>query len=108
LAILGGEKTLPAEWGTRYGAGSKPTAARADYPSKAELLGTLEATYERVRRAAATATAEQLAQPTMAPQMKAGLPTARERVAFMLTGHMGVHLGQLSTWRRMIGLPAMF
>jgi hypothetical protein len=29
-------------------------------------------------------------------------------VAFVLTGHMGVHLGQLSCWRRMIGLPPMF
>ena len=29
-------------------------------------------------------------------------------VAFLLTGHLGVHLGQLSTWRRMIGMPRLF
>lgn len=107
-ALAGGEKMLPPDWGKRYGAGSKPTANRADYPSKAELLATFERVYERARKVAANATPEQLAQPTTIPQMKEGLPTSRERVAFVLTGHMGVHLGQLSAWRRMIGLPAMF
>jgi len=33
---------------------------------------------------------------------------ANELVAFVLSGHMGVHLGQLSSWRRMIGLPPLF
>jgi hypothetical protein len=36
------------------------------------------------------------------------LPTVADLATFLLTGHMGVHLGQLSAWRRMIGLPAMF
>jgi hypothetical protein len=107
-ALLGAEKTLPADWGKRYGTGSKPSASRAEYPSKAELLATCEKAYERVRRLASTANAEQLAQPTTIPQMKEMLPTTRERMAFMLTGHVGAHLGQLSAWRRMIGLPAMF
>jgi hypothetical protein len=41
-------------------------------------------------------------------RQKAGLPTAREGVAFLLTGHLGVHLGQLSAWRRMIDLAPLF
>jgi hypothetical protein len=32
----------------------------------------------------------------------------KELAAFILTGHIGVHLGQLSSWRRMIGLPPTF
>jgi hypothetical protein len=31
-----------------------------------------------------------------------------ELIAFLITGHVGVHLGQLSSWRRMIGLPPLF
>jgi hypothetical protein len=36
------------------------------------------------------------------------LPTLKDGVANLLTGHLGVHLGQLSTWRQMIGLPPLF
>jgi hypothetical protein len=54
------------------------------------------------------ATPEQLAQPTANPRMKDALPTAREAVAFLLTAHLAGHLGQLSSWRRMIGLPPLF
>jgi hypothetical protein len=72
------------------------------------LLATFEKIYERARRLSASASAEQLAAPTTVPQMQEMLSTARERIAFMLTGHVGAHLGQLSAWRRMIGLPAMF
>jgi hypothetical protein len=32
----------------------------------------------------------------------------KDVLAFLLTGHPGVHLGQLSSWRRMIGLPPLF
>jgi hypothetical protein len=46
----------------------------------------------------------QLSGPTTHPRTKEALPTLRELVAFMLTGHMG----QLSSGRRMIGLPPRF
>ena len=39
---------------------------------------------------------------------KDALPTLKDVVAFLLTAHLGVHLGQLSSWRRMIGLPPLF
>jgi hypothetical protein len=106
--LLGAERALPAEWSTLFGLGSKPSASRDAYPSKADLVRAVEQGYERVRQRAAAATAEQLAQPTTNPRMKDFLPTAQDRVAFVLTGHFGGHLGQLSSWRRMIGLPPLF
>ncbi|MGD9690888.1 MAG: DinB family protein [Phycisphaerales bacterium] len=36
---------------------------------------------------------------------RARFPTVGSAVNFMLTGHVGVHIGQLSTWRRAMGLP---
>ena len=54
------------------------------------------------------ATPEQLARPSTNPYTKEALPTVGDGVAFLLTGHLGVHLGQLSTWRRMIGLGPLF
>jgi hypothetical protein len=105
---LGAPKALPAEWAKLFGAGSKPSAVRGDYPSKDELLRALEQSYQRMRENAASATTEQLAKPTTNLRAKEALPTAKEMVAFVMTGHVGVHLGQLSSWRRMIGLPPIF
>jgi hypothetical protein len=108
LGKLGGQKALPPEWAALFGAGSKPSASRGLYPSRDELLRAVEQSYQQLRQQAAAASSEQLSQPTTSPRMKEVLPTFTEMLAFVLSGHMGVHLGQLSCWRRMIGLPPMF
>lgn len=107
LGSFGGSPP-PAEWKPLYGAGSKPTTTRSAYPSKEELVRTYEQSYEKLRQAVSAATAEQLGKPTTNPRMKDILPTAKEMLTFLLTGHVGVHLGQLSTWRRLMGMPPMF
>jgi hypothetical protein len=84
------------------------TAIRADYPSKAELLTKFDEAHDLLQRAVVAATPEQLAKPSPHPRTKDKLPTIQDLVGFLLTGHFGVHLGQLTTWRRMIGLPALF
>jgi hypothetical protein len=106
--LLGAEKELPPTWVSLFGPGSKPSTSRSDYPSRDELLRAAEQGFERLRQQAATATSEQLAQPSTNPTTKDALPTVRDGVAFLMTGHLGVHLGQLSSWRRMIGLPPLF
>jgi hypothetical protein len=108
IGMLGGQKLLPAEWATLFSPGSKPSPSRGTYPAKAELLRAVEQGYQQARERAGAASPEQLARPTTNPRAKEALPTLMELAAFMLTGHMGVHLGQLSSWRRMIGLPPMF
>ena len=108
LGRLGAPKVLAAEWAPLFTAGSKPSSARGDYPSKNELMGAVEDRYHELRQQAATATEAQLSQPTTNPRAKQTLPTLREMIGFLLTGHMGVHLGQLSSWRRMTGLPPLF
>ena len=105
---LGGAKALSGQWAALFGAGSQPSASRALYPSKDELLRTLEQSYRDLRQKSATADPEQLSRPTTNPRAKEALPTLQEMVAFLLTGHVGIHLGQLSSWRRMIGLPPLF
>lgn len=108
LGLLGAPKLLPAEWVPLFNAGSKPTATRNTYPSKDTLLKAVEQGYQQVRERAASASADVLARPTTIERAKQTLPTSKELLAFILTGHMGIHLGQLSSWRRMIGLPPLF
>ena len=108
LAMLGAPKVMPAEWKTLFASGSKPSPSRSVYPSKAELVRAVDEGYLQVRQKAASVSAEQLSRPTTSPRARETLPTFKEMVTFLLTGHLGVHLGQLSLWRRMIGQPPMF
>src|SRR6516225_1629553 len=91
LEKLGGQKALPAEWPDLFKAGSKPSPSRSLYPSKNDLLRVLEQTYQQLRQLAAGATLEQLSRPTTNPRAKEALPTLKEMLAFLLTGHVGVH-----------------
>lgn len=106
--LLGADKELPATWTKLFGPGSKPTSTRSEYPSKDELLQAVEKGFERLQELIANTPPEQFTKPSTNPYTKEALPTIRDGVAFLLTGHLGVHLGQFSTWRRMIGLPPMF
>jgi hypothetical protein len=108
LEMLGESETLPAEWASLFGRGSVPSSSRDAYASKDELLRAVDAGYQQLRQRAASAIPEQLSRPTTNPLMKETLPTLKELIAFVLSGHMGMHLGQLSSWRRVIGLPPMF
>jgi hypothetical protein len=108
VTLLGGEKTLPAEWTTLFGPGSKVSSSRSDYAPKEELARAVEQGFKRLLEYLAGATPDHWAKPTANPRMRVGLPTVKEGIAFLLTGHLGVHLGQLSMWRRLIGLAPMF
>jgi hypothetical protein len=108
VGLLGGEKTLPADWLELFKPGSTLRTARSDYASKTDLLHAVEQYFRRARDLAATAASEQLARPSTNPRMKEALPTIKDALSFLFTGHLGVHLGQLSSWRRMIGLPPLF
>lgn len=108
VGLLGGTKTLTPEWNTRFNPGSKLTAVRSDYPKRDELMHVLEERFETARKLAAAATVEQVSAPTPNPRMKDKLPVVGNVITLLLTAHFGVHLGQLSAWRRMIGLPPLF
>jgi DinB superfamily len=107
-SLLDAPKQLPASWPLLFGSGSGLSATRIDYPSKDELLRAVEQGFERLRQTIATATPEKFAKLATNPPTKEALPTIKDGIAFLLTGHLGIHLGQLSTWRRMIGLLPLF
>lgn len=76
------------------------------YPAAGEMIECFERTYAAAIDALRKATEEQLAaaNPVDTP-IKEILPTVGGLLAFYMTGHVMSHLGQLSTWRRMEGLP---
>jgi DinB superfamily len=97
----------PEEWKELFNQGAKPLADRSRYPSKAVLLQKLEEAHSRLADAVTKAAPEVLAQP--APEkMRARFPTVGALLAGMMTAHEGSHNGQLSAWRRAMGLPSVF
>ena len=105
--LLGHASSLPPGWNTLFNTGAKPLDDRARYPTKEELLSTLDKVHQRLAEVVGQATTEALAQP--APeQMRRAFPSLGHMLLGLMTGHQASHLGQLSAWRRAIGLPSVF
>lgn len=106
--LLGISKVLPEDWAPRFGPKSSVSPNRADYPPKDALLTLVHGGYERLRQQVRAADPARLAEPNPNPFSKDVLLTVQDALAHLLTSHLGVHLGQLSMWRRMIGQPPLF
>jgi hypothetical protein len=76
------------------------------YPPISEIVPLFERSYASAIEAIRRTNNEQLNAPNpVDTPMKEICPTLGSLLAFYLTGHVMTHLGQLSTWRRMEGLP---
>ncbi len=104
--MLGGSFALPAGWSDKYGMGSEPLADRSAYPSKAELLGQLGEASDAAASAVrgCDAAALDAANPVPDPTFQKMMPTLGDAVTFLVNSHYAYHLGQVSGWRRAIGL----
>ncbi|MGN6544329.1 MAG: DinB family protein [Aureliella sp.] len=76
------------------------------YPRKEELLGVFQRTYDAAVAALRACDDALLLGPNPADTpMKTLCPTLGSMLAFYMTGHVTMHMGQVSAWRRMEGLP---
>jgi uncharacterized damage-inducible protein DinB len=98
---------MAAEWKTLFNLASKPLPDRSLYPAKPELLTAYETHYLRIASEVNKASDETLAREFPNPRLRPLLPTIGVAMVHILTSHQGVHLGQLSAWRRAIGLPSV-
>ncbi len=96
---------MPKEWVELFNLASKPTSDRQRYPSKAALLEAYEKAYARLAEAVKTASPEALERELPNPKLRPMLPTVGVAMVHVLASHHGLHLGQLSAWRRALGLP---
>lgn len=108
---IGGEIGLPPwlddDWQTRFGTGSTPTDRRHEYPTKAELLATLDDARQRVAARLRRLGESALGQPLPDERYREIFPTLGHAVLHILAAHSAVHVGQLTVWRRAVGLPPM-
>ena len=86
--------------------GSQPTDDRAAYPSTAELLAAVESRQALLTDAMRNADPSAFEAPTPDEKLRAIFPTVGDLVTSAMTSHIAVHLGQLSAWRKAMGLPS--
>ncbi len=106
LALLQ-EKTPDDPLNHRFGMKSKPEADASLYAGKDELLAAWVKNHEDIATALAGADESLFDQPMPIERWRKPFPKIGSVLAYVMIAHEGIHLGQLSTWRRVQGLPAV-
>jgi hypothetical protein len=96
---------FPEAWLPLFSPQSVPTAEAARYPQKDELIATFKQVHRAAVDALKRATPSQLGAAHGIANLNALGSTVGLLVSTTLTMHDGLHLGQLSDWRRVMGLP---
>jgi hypothetical protein len=98
--LCGLKPMAPKEWRPLFGPGTTPSREREVYPPMQALIDTFRAVYRDLVANAASATDETLALQNPYETARPAFPTSGDFAAYILTGHLGFHLGQLSIWRQ--------
>ena len=104
LSLLGVPAGRGPEWLEVCYPGKVPSPRRADYPDKAEIVAAFDASNAALLAALPGLTAEQCARPHAIDYIREHLPNLGDAVAYLITTHLAVHLGQLSAWRRTMAM----
>lgn len=91
----------------RFDAGATPIDDPQAYPTPTTLLATYRDGHQRIREALQSAPAERLLEPPGLARWQKGFPQTHQALMYLLVLHEGYHLGQLMSWRRALGLPAV-
>jgi hypothetical protein len=95
--LCGRPPLCPVEWRAKFNPGSQPSPHQDDYPPMATLIDRFRAVYADLGASAPdpqTLTSENPFAPA-----RAAFPTSGEFLAYLMSGHLGYHLGQLGAWR---------
>lgn len=90
-----------------FGMQSKPEHDLSIYPAKAELIGEFAEGHETVSKLLASADPEILDQQVSLERWKSRMPNVATALLYLGMCHENQHLGQLSTWRRVQGMPSV-
>lgn len=93
----------PKPWRLLFSPGTTPSLDAGTYPPMKVLLATFRSVYEDLIANAPAASREALAAINPYERARSAFPTAGDFAAYLLTGHLGYHLGQLSMWREAAG-----
>jgi hypothetical protein len=105
--VVGVPPWLPQGWANRFGTGSVPVANLSACESKDQALAILDESRSRLTHAVERLDNAFLDQPFPDPSYRDVFPTIRHALTQVMVGHTAMHVGQLTVWRRAMGLPPM-
>ena len=85
--------------------GEGPIDSIEPYGGKDTMVQRFEAGHEEVAQAILNAPPEAFTRPPSLPRWAEMYPTVEFLLPDLLLFHEGMHIGQISTWRRAVGLP---
>ena len=97
-------RICPSGWNDLFDNRSQPLSDASIYPDKTELYDVLEQGHATISRAFQTVPDGVLEKPLPRQSMRLLFPMVLDGVVFEMTDHEAIHLGQLSTWRRAMGM----
>jgi hypothetical protein len=89
----------PKAWRPLFSPGTAPSLDAGTYPPMRELIDTFRSVYGDLIANGPTASPEALESTNPYEHARQTFPTAGDFAAYLLTGHLAYHLGQLSMWR---------
>lgn len=90
-----------------FGMLSKPEADRSIYAPKDELVGQYIRGHEEIASLLSSADDSIFDHQIALPRWQNVMPTAAIALPYLLLNHENMHLGQLSAWRRLQGMPSV-
>jgi len=102
--LCGRKAICPREWRALFTPGTQPSTDASAYPPFAVLRDKFNAVYTDLCVAAAEADPSLLAAVNPYEPARNPFYTAGEFVAYMMSGHLAYHVGQLSAWRAAAGI----
>lgn len=106
LALLRGD-AVDDPLGRPHARNSKVTLDPADYPSPAVIIDTYRHRHDEVLAALDAANPETFARPNPVERWRAMHPLVADQLVTLMVKHESFHLGQLSAWRRGMGLASV-
>lgn len=88
-----------------YGAKSEPLSDAAAYLNRAKLVEQFKTAHDDAEAALVAASENAFASPTPLDRWRPLHPTTGDMLVTLMVKHESAHLGQLSAWRRAMGLP---
>ena len=90
-----------------FGMKSKPLPDASVYKSKIELINAFERGHEEVAQALRTGGQAALEATTPLERWRTAMPQVGIVLPYLMHVHESTHLGQLSVWRRVQGMPSV-
>jgi hypothetical protein len=90
-----------------FGMNSRPVNDPSVYESKEALLSAFVDGHQQVSDMLATAKNDIFERPIPLERWKSRMPTVGVALPYLMLNHENLHLGQLSCWRRVQGMPSV-